>query len=439
MQKIFLTAVIFFVTLTICAVTSAKDELSLEDAEINLVCATCSLGAYSDDESFLLRSMLTARGWKIETLSRKNNRADAKAYLVSKGNVKILTVAGTESLKDVEVDFRAGRVHLHDNSAPLDPTEQNSGNKLFVHRGFRDYADVVLGDGVLEYLKTSLGKNPNEKLYLTGHSLGGSVAVIAGLRLVDAGIPKERFKVITFGSMAACSRALAESYADKIDVTRIAMKGDVLKKSMRVLGFVHFGETLKYRQSVTDDHFEHKMAVYLDCAIRDYYEAGGTFGYDAADKVNAKIYAAPILFVKENFHKADREIIFSALNDSLANHFGNLVFADEVSVTVKEKNFFDADFDEYIAAAKSHGCDYTLIRILRAKKIRDARSGDRAVTMEEIIFDANGFPLSMQTSGATTENLTMLEAALAAQEILTADAKIFLSTRNTGQLKVTVK
>ena len=433
MRKMFFIPIIFFVTLTTCAAAFAKETLSIDDAEINLVCATCSLGAYSEEQSFLLRSMLTVRGWKIETLSRKNNRADAKAYLVSKDNVKILTVAGTESLKDVEVDFRAGRVHLHDNSAPLDPTEKNSGNKFFVHRGFRDYADVVLGDGVLEHLKTSLEKNPNETLYLTGHSLGGSVAIVAGLRLADAGIPKTRFKIITFGSMAVGSHALADNYADKIDLTRIVMKGDVLKKSMRVLGYVQFGKQLEYRQSVTDDHFEHKMAVYLDCAIRDYYAAGGTFSYETKDKINAKIYSAPILIVKENFHKADREIILNALNDSLTNHFGNLVFAEKLSVAIKDKNFFDANFDEYIAAAKSCGCQYVLIRILRAKKIRDAPLGDRRVTMEEIIFDANGFPLSMQTSGSSTENLTALEAALAAQETLNENAKIFL---NDKELKI---
>ena len=431
MRKIFLTAVILGVMLTTCAVAAAAKKIpDLNEAEIHLVCATCSMGAYSDDAGITLRSMLTARGWKIETLSRKNKRADAKAYLVSKGNVKILAVAGTESLKDVEVDFRAGRVHLHDNSAPLDPTERDVADKFFVHRGFRDYADVILGDGVFEHLKTSLEKNPNETLYLTGHSLGGSVAIIIGARLVDAGIPKDRVKVLTFGSMAVGSRAFAESYEDKIDLTRIVLKGDVLKKSMGALGFAQFGETLVYRNhNAKDDTLAHSMSVYLDCAIREYYAAGGTLNYETADKNNAAIYAAPIFFVKNNFRKDDEKFILTALNDDLENHFGNLTFAEKPFVEIKEKNFFDADFDEYIAAAKNLGCKYVLIRILRAPKIRDAKTGDRRVTVEEIIFDMNGFPLSMQTSGATTEELTVLEAALSAQEILNANAKIFLNDR----------
>ncbi len=423
-MKKFLAALMFALTLTTCAEASELDE-----AELRLACAICSMGAYSDDESYLLRSALTSRGWVIEKLSRKSNVADAKAYLVSKGNVKILAIAGTESLKDVEVDFRVGRVALNKNAAPLELDEKNSSDKVFVHRGFRDYADVVLSDGLAERLKSSLEKNPRETLYLTGHSLGGSVATVAAVRLADMGVAKSRVKVISFGALAVGSHALANNYADKIDLTRVIMKGDVLKKSLRALGYVHFGKTLEYRQSVTSDHFEHKMAVYLDCAIRDYYAAGGTFKHDSTDKISAPIYVAPILLVDGSFHKSDEELILNALNDGLTNHFSNLTFADVPSLEVDDKRILDADFDEYIAAAKSLGCEYVLIRVLKAKKIRDAPLGERQVTLEEIVLDKNGLPLSMQTSGSSTKDLTILEATLAAQETLNEQLKIFFTKR----------
>lgn len=419
-MKKFLAALMFALTLTTCAEAS-----ELDAAELRLACAICSMGAYSDDESYLMRSMLSSRGWQIEKLSRKNNLADVKAYLVSKGDVKILAIAGTESLKDVEVDFRVGRVALNKNAAPLAADDEDSGDKVFVHRGFRDYADVVLSDGLAERLKSSLEQNPRETLYLTGHSLGGSVATIAAVRLADMGVAKSRVKVISFGALAVGSRALASNYADKIDLTRVIMKGDVLKKSLRALGYVQFGEALEYRQSVTSEHFEHKMAVYLDCAIRDYYAAGGTFKHEATDKISASIYAAPILLVDGSFHKSDEDLILNALNDSLTNHFSNLTFADVPSLEVEEKRILDADFDEYIAAAQSLGCEYVLIRVLQAKKIRDAPLGERQVTLEEIILDKNGLPLSMQTSGSSTKELTILEATLAAQETLNEQLKAF--------------
>ena len=417
-MKKFFAAIIFFAAMNFSSV-AAED---LDAAEIRLACAICSMGAYSDDESYLMRSMLNERGWTIEKISKKNNRAYAKAYLVSKGDVKILAIAGTESLKDVEVDFRVGRVHLHDN-ATLDLKEKKAGDKIFVHRGFRDYADVVLSDGLTERIKNSLEKNPREILYLTGHSLGGSVATIMAIRLADSGVDKNQLKVISFGAPAVGSHALAKNYSDKIDLTRVAMKGDVVKKSLRTLGYVQFGKALQYRPSVTNDHAEHKMAVYLDCALRDYFEAGGSLRYEAADKIDTPIYVAPIFFVKGEIKSADEKIILNALDDSLRNNFSNLTFAEKQGLKLKEKNISDEAFDEFVDAGKSNGCKYILIRILRAKKIRDTQSGDRLVTLEEIILDTNGLPLSMQTSGTSTEELTIFEAALATQENLNDNLK----------------
>ena len=412
------TAIIFL--LSLMNFSEASDEL--DEAEIRLACAICSMGAYSDDESYLMRSMLNERGWTIEKISQKNNRAYARAYLVSKDAVKILTIAGTENLKDVEINFRVGRVHLNDDTT-LDYKEKNLGDKIFVHRGFRDYADVVLSDGLAERLKTSLEKNPHETLYITGHSLGGSVATIAAIRLTDSGVDKNQLKVITFGAPAVGSRALAKNYADKIDLTRVVMRGDVIKKSLRALGYVHFGKTLEYRQSVTSDHSAHKMSVYLDCALRDYFKAGGSLRHEVQDKIDTPIYVAPIFLVKGDFHKTDKEIILNALDDTLKNNFSNPIFAPAQSVDFKEK--IPEDFEEFVDAGRSHACKYILIRILRAKKIRDTQSGDRHVTLEEIILDTNGIPLSMQTSGASTEELTIFEAALATQDNLIDGLKNF--------------
>ena len=414
-MKKFLTALMFCVAL----MNSAAASDDLDATELRLVCAICSMGAYSDDESYLMRSMLSERGWTIEKISQKTNRADARAYLVSKGNVKILAVAGTENLKDVEVDFRVGRVHLNDNTT-LDEKEKNVGDKLFVHRGFRDYADVVLSDGLAERLKSFDGT-----LYLTGHSLGGSVATIMAIRLADSGVDKSRLKVITFGAPAVGSHALANAYNDKLDLTRVVMNGDVIKKSLRALGYVHFGKALAYQQNVTDDHMAHKMAVYLDCAIRDYVNAGGSFRHDVQDKVDTPIYVAPILLVKGGFHASDAELVLNMLDDTLRNHFSALTFATEQSIVLNEKKLSDEDFDSFVEAARDSGCKYVLIRILRAKKNRDAPLGDRLITLEEFILDSSGVPLFMQTSGESTENLTIFEAALAAQENLTPALKNF--------------
>lgn len=424
-MKKFLVALLL--TLSMMSYATASSEL--EETELRMVCAICSMGAYSDDDSHLMRSMVTERGWQIETLSQKNNRANAKAYLVTKDDTKILTIAGTESLKDVEVDFRVGRVRLYDDGSST-ANKKITSDEVFIHRGFRDYTDVVLGDGLAERLRASLEANPNETLYITGHSLGGAVATIVAIRLVDAGIPKDRLKVITFAAPAVGSQALANAYEDRIDLTRIMMKGDVIKKSLRKLGYVQFGKVIEYeRSNAASKHFGHLMAVYLDCAIRDYLNAGGNFRHDAQDKIDAPIYVAPLLVVKDSLPSSDEEIIYNTLNDGLTNHFSNLIFASDKIVAVKEKTIADGDFSEFADAAKGLGCKYVLVRVISAKKIRNVFSGGRRVTLEETILDENGLMLSMHTAGSSTKKLTIFEAVLDAQDKLNDDLKNFFKDK----------
>ena len=422
----FFSRVDFLGTLANFFAASTNDKL--DAASIRLVCAICSRGAYGSEEGTLMRSMLKARGWQIEQLVKKTPLADVRAYLVSRGDVKILTIAGTEKFKDVEVDFRVGRVHLYDNTT-LAPDEKKIDNEIFVHKGFRDYADVVLSDGLAERLKASLEKNPHETLYITGHSLGGSVAIIVALRLADMGVDKSRLKVITFGSPAVGSSALAKAYADKIDLTRVVLKDDMISRSLRALGYVQFGKVIVYPSSNEDDHFEHKVTIYLERAIRDYYAAGGSLSHPNKDRVATPIYVSPILMLKDSVPRADRDLITLAVNESLSNYFSNLTFADKPHLELKEDQLINDDFNEFVAAARSHGCKFVLIRILRAKKIRDDLDGNRNVTLEEFFLDLNGMTLSMQTSGASTENLTVFEAALAAQENLNNDLKNFIASQ----------
>ena len=185
---------------------------------------------------------------------------------------------------------------------------------------------------------------------------------------------------------------------------------------MRALGYVQFGETLKYKQSVTSDA-PHKMSVYLDCAIRDYINAGGTFQHEVKNKIDTPVYVAPILLVKGELKSDDEKIILDTLDDSLKNRFSNLTFAEKQSVKFKEKNIQDEAFDEFLEAGKNSGCEYTLIRILRSKKIRDSQSGDSLVTLEGIMYDTNGNLIFMQTSGMEI-GMTILEWVLVIQENL---------------------
>ena len=416
MIKIFLTFMLMIIFSSVATAKDVQTEPDFETREIQLICAMSSLAAYSDDESFLVRNNLNSRGWKIEPLNVDKNGLKTKAYLVGKkffdGQIKkILVICGTEDIRDVEVDFRLGGVNLH----------KDESDNIFVHKGFRDYTDATLADGIAEFIVDELKNNPKETLYLTGHSLGGSVAIVTAIRLHDLGVDKNRMKVITFGALAVGNKNLADYYADKIDLTQIEIKGDVVKKMFKPFGYVQFGNLVTWKPAKNVDHHEHKISMYLDCAIRNYFDAEGfSFGDEdnGENKIEVPVYVAPVKFVKKNFSAKDEKYIYGVLRTGLTARLGKLTFDEKNYIEVKSADEISDNLSPIIAAAKNSGCKYILVQLVNADRVREATDNERQVMLYELLCDLNGMPVIMQTSGMSTNDLTLIEAASFAQENL---------------------
>lgn len=161
MQKIFLTLMSLVIFSSSVNANENLTETDFETREIQLICAISSLAAYSDDRSFIVRSNLNSRGWKVNAITSGKNGVNVKAYVIEKTfydghTAKILVIAGTEDLKDIEVDFKLGGVTLN----------KDNSDGIFVHKGFRDYADATLADGVAEYLVEDLKIIPMKRCIL---------------------------------------------------------------------------------------------------------------------------------------------------------------------------------------------------------------------------------------------------------------------------------
>ena len=418
---------VFLCLIFFANVASAEENSDFETARTDLICALTSMAAYSGDTNLFARSILNSRGWEIYGIKTQNSRANVKAYLIGKEfdgeKIKILVIAGTEDLKDVEVDFRVGRVGLLQ--------DEVGDDKIFVHRGFRDYTDAALSDGVKEYLLEELEKNPAETLYITGHSLGGAVALMTAVRLCDAGADMNRIKVVTFGAPALGNRNFVDAYKDKINLRRIAISGDVIKKSLQVLGYVHFGDLVEYKAKESENHYSHSMALYLECALKNYYDFGDAEKFikiDKENKIDTPIYVAPIKILKKSFAPQDEKYIKQILIDGLKSRLSNLNFATSQFVTVEKDKQFSYDVKEFLEPARDKNCKFILVQNLNAKTVRDTRQRETRVTLDEMIFDLNGKLISMHTAGSTTKDLTIIEAAAFAQESLRVNReKIFAS------------
>ena len=400
MRRKILFALIFLMTALISRSTSA-----MTAEERNLICAFASMAAYSSDTSATVREELKSRGWTLEEITAYASKADAKTLLLRRsttaGRINILSICGTEDQKDAEIDLRVKLV----------PFDVEGGS---VHQGFADYAEVLLSSDRVRELIDEI-ETTGEKLYLTGHSLGGAAALMTAARLTERGLG-DRLEVITFGAPAVGDRYFVEHFNGRINIARITVSGDPIKKSLRALGYMHLGEAIKFKPAKSVSHFRHKMAVYLDCALRNYYDADSEDWSDGSTV--EKIYAAPIRLVAGEFNREDEKYIGRIMRDALTAQSAGVVF-DPTPLMLIEREDYEEDFTdvsrEEFQAARAAGCDRVLIQLIRLQTEREARRDVEKLTLERIVCDLKGFPLSMQTSSMSTNDVTALEALLFAQ------------------------
>ena len=338
-------------------------------------------------------------------------------YEDAAGNItRVFFVTGTEDLKDVGIDVKIKPVPFKD-----------SDEKILVHRGFRDYADAALSEGILDFLVEYIKNHPNEKIYITGHSLGGAISMMIAARLVDAGADMSKIKVITFGAPAVGNKAFADFYQDKINLTRIVMDSDPIDVSLKIFGYAHFGEVVKYQQVESSTQYSHSIALYLDSALRNFYDA--ELNFDFQNKIETPIYIAPIKIVQKSFTPVNEKYIKAILRDGYLSRFTKVTFAEPNFEEIKKAADFSYSVKEYVDAAKKFGCKYIIVPLIHTKSVRESKQRATRVLFEEIICDAQGHLLSMNTSGMTTAEVTILDAAFFGQEFLREDREKTLSEK----------
>ena len=429
------------------AAVRAQEADSAWQARMAYICALADMAVYDSSMNEAVRQEMRQFGWYFQDYRQADRRADTTFYTIvhedGSGRQVLVVIPGTEKLKDVEVDLRFGKV-LFGGTTPQEfrsfaATEKVISSQPMVHQGFNDYtmtafftpdADGIMGADRLR----ELADDGYERLYLTGHSLGGAVATLLAARLVSMGVAPDRLSVFTFGAPTVGNTAFAEEYGYRIDLSRYTMGGDVVGNALQALksGYVHFGTEYRWKKNENSHKFNHAIAGYLDAAIRGYYDellqgdlsmanlaATLASAEDRAGQVEkpvrswgrpsseGRVYIAPVaLNLPENI--ANDSAYMQVVAGYILMHQFSQVVADDAYA--RPGAAVDALFGA-CRRAEEAGCDRVAMVDISGVADKENPNLYRLATALEV-YTTTGEPLLNTTTSTTTKEITPIEAVM---------------------------
>ncbi|KAJ2913347.1 hypothetical protein MD484_g7063, partial [Candolleomyces efflorescens] len=141
-------------------------------------------------------------------------------------------------------------------------------SSIKTHDGFGD-AHAASASAVLAAVRTGLSKYNTKKVALTGHSLGGAIAIIATAHL-SVQIPGVQLRTITYGSPRVGNQAFVDFVNARSVMNRINNKDDLVP--------ILPGRGLKFAQTEGEIHIVNSNA-WVSCPGQDNTNSQCTIGY----------------------------------------------------------------------------------------------------------------------------------------------------------------
>ncbi|WP_346353134.1 lipase family protein [Azotosporobacter soli] len=426
-----------------CRALAGAAEDYKEARQIYLAAVSC-MAAYQDRFGNLTFAALEQEGWELRGFQKNDVAVDAKFFLMRTMGGDglpdyLLAVAGTESEKDVSVDLRWGKV-------PYGGTDRQefeaysqrkgvTGDSPLVHKGFHQYVQSMLvfeEEGAdlkpeQHRLLERLRNEPGTELVLVGHSLGGAAATLLAARLLDMGVLPEELKVITFGAPAVGNAAFAEKEKNVIRLQRFINKGDPVPYALTQLvgGYQQFGPEEHWEVPKKLEDRPHSMAVYLDYAMKNYYDKQRILEEETHQPVKwkgvykpyleAKGYVAPLA----NELPAELNSEFYYMNQVLKDQYWR-VFSDYVMASE------DAPRLELFRLAKEQGCQVLIVPKVLARKVKDQENRYYITLQQEVYSVADERFVGAYAYGSNTKEFTPLEAFVRAARDMNKESASWL-------------
>lgn len=397
-----------------------------EEAHTLLLAARACLAIYSDRTGSLAYEYLEQEGWEIQPFIADGDIDDAR-FLIAKKEpadggqpLYILAIAGTETLKNVKTNLTLGQVYF----AGRTPEEfaANAALKHMpdtvpkVHHGFYKYVETAFQAKVAtkdnstpRLLSELLLENKDRKVYLTGHSLGGAAATLAGARLLSLGVRPEQIEVITFGAPAVGNQAFVEQFAPVLPITRVVIQGDPVTGILQGLsGYEQFGREILWNSREVTHKGQHAMVGYLDAAIKEYYDKRHQAEQTGLLTLPVKLAAAgaPSVYVSPARNDLPKELQpeFWYMQQAIWDEYRRVLPGYRLAAAVPESVMRDQ--------AAAQGCNLLVVPEISAHKLK-TRKNTYYVTLDQTVYDtATGSILYMTSFSTSTDNLTPLGALI---------------------------
>lgn len=373
-------------TMTVSAQQAADD---YKQAKLDYLNAVVCMASYGDYNGRFSRYELTNLGWQVFPFTDGVAGTDAKFFTIKgaegspDSDLYIIAITGTETKQDVLLDLNFHKVFFG-GSTPEEFSEATKRKGLtskdpMVHSGFNRYANAAFygqtddGETYGVYLARLLKENKKKKIYLTGHSLGGAAATIQAARLISMGVDPNQIEVVSFGAPAVGNEAFADIYGSQINLRRIVLRGDPIQGALQGItgGYTQFGDKVVWQRHQNLNKFKHEIAVYLDSAMRNYYDAKAVISpADGEEFAMQKIgedmvYISPPKLNLDKVTNEDKAYIEQILMDAYRWSTHGFILSEDAA---------RGSLQDEMEKAKAKGCQWLLLTNVESQLLRSERN-----------------------------------------------------------------
>jgi triacylglycerol lipase len=230
---------------------------NVEKSLLLLKCCVMSSVMYSNEFNF--NTFVKKENQKNKLYFRKTYKLDGLSFSRTKQNVGyvaicedfiIISFKSTSNVNDLLV------------SSNVDTTDIDDGE---IHKGYYNQSIEIIHT-IYEILYEH---NTIKKIYITGHSMGGTISSIVGY-LISKNLKEYKICVYNYAALKFGNRMLKHNIEKMTNfkIFNIINKSDLVVQKPLSNKYLRIGECINFRIDTGNDNVNHGIKVYRECILK---------------------------------------------------------------------------------------------------------------------------------------------------------------------------